>query len=374
MTAVSATDKGIWTETSSQPKVATSAPPKTLVSILVPFFNEEDTIEECLKRILAAETLEGCAFEVLVVDDASTDRSADAIRELAETWPEKIRLFRHAQNRGKGAAIRTALAHASGEFCIIQDADLEYSPNDYSKLLSPLLSGEADAVFGSRFAATAERRVLYFWHSVANRALTLLCNMFADLNLTDMETCYKAFRTSLVKSIPLRSERFGIEPELTIKLAQRRARIYETSITYHGRTYQEGKKIGLKDAFQAVAVILCYGILKRDIYNESGPEILDILAAAPRFNQWMADTVNPFLSRRVLEIGAGIGNLSALLMRGRDRYVASDIDFEHLAYLRRRYQHKRRFEIVFADLEVPEHFVPFRNSIDSVVCLNVLAC
>ena len=204
----------------------------------------------------------------MIVDDGSTDGSLQAATRVQARYPQTIRLLRHERNGGKGAAIRTALHHASGEFCIIQDADLEYSPQDYPNLLAPLYAGEADAVFGSRYAARAERRVLPFWHSLANQLLTLCCNVLSNLNLTDMETCYKAFRISLVKSIPLRSRRFGIEPELTIKLAQRRARIYETAINYCGRTYQEGKKIGVKDAFQAVFVMLRYGLIQRDIYED----------------------------------------------------------------------------------------------------------
>jgi glycosyltransferase involved in cell wall biosynthesis len=178
-----------------------------------------------------------------------------------------IYLLRRQQNKGKGAAIQTALNYASGEFCIIQDADLEYSPKEYPNLLAPLYSGAADVVFGSRFAETFGRPALFWWHTTANRLLTLFCNRLAGLNLTDMETCYKAFRTSLVKSIPPRSNRFGIERELTIKLAQRRARIYETSIGYYGRTYKEGKKIGLKDAFSTMLVILRFGLLQRDIWK-----------------------------------------------------------------------------------------------------------
>lgn len=345
---------------------------RTLLSVLIPLYNEEDSIEECLRRVLNAPLPHGTDLEIVVVDDGSTDGSLQAAARLQAQYPQTICLLHHKGNQGKGAAIQTALEHASGEFCIIQDADLEYSPKDYPNLLAPLYAGEADAVFGSRFIASAERRVLYFWHSVANQLLTLSCNMLSNLNLTDMETCYKAFRMSLVKSIPLRSKRFGIEPELTIKLAQRRARIYETSISYHGRTYEDGKKIGIKDAFYAALVILRYGLFQRDIYKESGPEILDILSGAPRFNRWMADTVRPFLGERLMEIGAGIGNLSKLLNCSKKRYVASDIDVEHLAVLRTKAQQKRNFEVVLADLEQPEDFAPFRESLDSVVCLNVL--
>jgi glycosyltransferase involved in cell wall biosynthesis/phospholipid N-methyltransferase len=345
---------------------------RTLISILMPLYNEEAFVSECLSRVLHAPFPENTSLEVIVVDDGSTDESADSVLAMQRNYPNFIRLIRLDRNRGKGAAIRTAIEHASGDFCIIQDADLEYSPADYPKLLKPLLAGDADAVFGSRFAFTSERRVLYFWHAVANRLLTTVCNMAADVNLTDMETCYKACRTSLLKSIPVRSNRFGIEPELTIKLAQRRARIYETSISYHGRTYEEGKKIGFKDAWQALLVILRFGLLKRDIYKDPGAEILDTLAAAPRFNRWMADTVRPFLGDSVMEMGAGIGNLSALLWSHRKRYIASDIDPEHLAHLRTRFEHRPAVQVLHADLARGEDFVPYENQLDSVLCLNVL--
>jgi glycosyltransferase involved in cell wall biosynthesis len=345
---------------------------RTTISVLMPLYNEEAFVTECLNRVIRAPFPENTAFEVIVVDDGSTDESAGSVLAMQRKYPEFIRLIRHDRNRGKGAAIRTAIEHASGDFCIIQDADLEYSPFDYPNLLKPLLAGDADAVFGSRFTFTSERRVLYFWHAVANRLLTTVCNMAADVNLSDMETCYKACRTSLLKSIPLRSNRFGIEPELTIKLAQRRARMYETSISYHGRTYEEGKKIRFKDACHALLVILHFGLFKRDIYNDPGAEILDTLAAAPRFNRWIAETVRPFLGNSVLEMGAGIGMLSALLCSRRKRYVALDIDPEHLAHLRARFEYRPAVQVVCADVAAFEDLVPYENEFDSVLCINVL--
>jgi SAM-dependent methyltransferase len=201
--------------------------------------------------------------------------------------------------------------------------------------------------------------------------LTGLCNLVADLNLTDMETCYKAFRTSLVRSIPLRSSRFGIEPELTIKLAKRRVRIYETPIGYHGRTYEEGKKIGLRDAFQAVGVILRYAFTN-DLYADPGPEILHTLSGAPRFNRWMADTIRPYLGKRVLEIGAGIGNLTRMLVPRRQLYIAADIDGEHLARLHTRFVHRPNLQVAHCNLQEPGDFARFAGQMDSVVCLNVL--
>ena len=240
----------------------------------------------------------------------------------------------------------------SGEFSIIQDADLEYDPNEYSRLLKPLLDQKADVVYGSRFLVAGERRVLYFWHALANRLLTGFCNVAADLNLTDVWTCYKAGRTSLLRSIPIRSNGFGIEPELTIKLAQRRVRIYETPISYSGRTYEEGKKIGFWDAVAAVAVILRTWLIS-DTYRESGGETLDALADAPNFNRWMADTIRPFVGRRVLEIGAGIGNLTRHLARRRERYIATDIDLEHLSRLRTQLHHRPNLQVQIATCPPP---------------------
>ena len=187
--------------------------------------------------------------EIIVVDDGSTDGSDRIVEEFVERYPDMVRLLRHAANRGKGAAIRTAVADARGEFCLIQDADLEYDPAEYGHLLKPLLDGDADAVYGSRFMIVAERRVMYYWHSLANRFMTEFCNLVADLNLTDMGTGYKAFRTAVLAETPLRSDGFGFEPEITIKLGRRGARVYEVPVSYYGRTYEDGKKIRTWDAW-----------------------------------------------------------------------------------------------------------------------------
>ncbi len=341
------------------------------LTVIVPVFNEEEFLGALLDRVLAAPLPQGLDRQVIVVDDGSSDGSHEIAANYAAAHPAAVQVLTHQRNQGKGAAIRTALPHAAGEFTIIQDADLEYDPREYPRLLSPLLEGKADAVYGTRFAVGTERRVLYFWHALANHLLTTAVNLFSDLNLTDVWTCYKAFRTSLLQSIPLRSNGFGFEPEITIKLAQRQVHIYETPISYHGRTYDEGKKIGKADAFSALGTVLRFAF-QRDLYKDSGPEILDTLSSARHFNAWMADTIRPFTGRRILEIGAGIGNLSRCLVPRRELYIASDIDQEHLARLRTRLAHRPNFRAVACDLSQPEDFAPLRDSVDTVVCLNVL--
>ncbi len=211
---------------------------KQLISILIPLYNEEEFIGTLLERVLAAPLPGDLDREIIVVDDGSTDGSDKVVEDFVRRYPDKVQLIRHGKNRGKGAAVRTAAEKAQGEFCLIQDADLEYDPREYPALLKPLVEGNADAVYGSRFMIVAERRVIYYWHSVANRFLTGFCNLVADLNLTDMGTGYKAFRTAVLRETPIRSEGFAFEPEITIKLAHRGARVYEVPVSYHGRTYE----------------------------------------------------------------------------------------------------------------------------------------
>jgi glycosyltransferase involved in cell wall biosynthesis len=231
------------------------------LSIVVPVYNEETTLEDLLRAVLAAPLPEGVDREVVAVNDASTDRSAELLDRLGED--PRIRVFHQPHNQGKGAALRRGFAEARGDFVVVQDADLEYDPREYPKLLEPVLDGRADVVYGSRFAGGEAHRVLFFWHMVGNRLLTLTSNMFTNLNLTDMETCYKLFRADVLKRIEVQENRFGIEPEITAKVSRLGVRIYEVGISYAGRTYEEGKKIGWKDGVRALYCIVKYGLLRR---------------------------------------------------------------------------------------------------------------
>ena len=225
------------------------------LTVVIPVYNEADTIAEIVDRVQAAPVDK----EIIIVDDFSTDGTRDRLARL-EAESENVTALYHEVNYGKGRALRTGFGAARGDYVIVQDADLEYDPEDYQKLLHPLERDLADAVFGSRFATTQEHRVLFFWHSLGNKFLTLLSNMMTDLNLTDMETCYKVFRRELIQSIPLEEDRFGFEPEVTAKLARAGARIYEVGISYHGRTYEEGKKIGVRDGVRALWCIFKYRV------------------------------------------------------------------------------------------------------------------
>ncbi len=227
--------------------------PRPCLSVVMPAYDEEATVLAAVARVLDSPW----TAQLVVVDDASRDRTGELVATVAD---ERLLLLRHDHNQGKGAALRTGIAHTTSEFVVIQDADLEYDPAEYPKLLGPLLDGNADVVYGSRFAGGESHRVLYFWHSVGNKLLTLVSNMVTNLNLTDMETCYKAFRRELVQAITIEEDRFGFEPEVTAKLARRGARFYEVGISYDGRTYDEGKKIGWRDGVRAVVCILKYGL------------------------------------------------------------------------------------------------------------------
>ncbi len=339
------------------------------LSVLMPVYNEARTLRTIVRRVLDSPI--ELDLELVCVDDASTDRSYDILTELAAD-DDRIKVFRHARNRGKGAAIRTAIEHMSGDVAIVQDSDLEYDPVEYPAILKPILDGRADAVFGSRFAASPERRVLMYWHSLGNKALTWLANVLNDINLTDMETCYKAVRADVLRDLRLRSERFGIEPEITTRLAQWGARIYEVPISYHGRSYAEGKNIGWKDGVQAVWLLFKYRFFDTRFSRRTGQADLESLSHAPRLNDWIMEQFRGAIGSRVLEAGCGIGNLTTRLL-GVERLVAVDLDPVFVSHVERNYGHLENVAVRQMDLEDETGYRPLlAEELDTVVSVNVL--
>ncbi len=345
----------------------------------MPAYNEQYLVETSLERLkILGESPLLHRVQVIVVDDGSKDATAEAIARFRNSLESEVRdgklewlWLRHEQNSGKGAAIRTALSHVDTELVVIHDADLEYHPQDLLQMVELFLYEDADAVFGSRFMSGGYKRALFFRHALGNKLLTFLCDVVSDLNLTDMETCYKMVRADLLKSIPLESSTFDVEPELAIKLAKRGARIFEVPISYSGRTYREGKKIGWKDGARALWAILRYGASSH-IYTEDarGGEILERLNRAPRFTRWMADVVRPYVGDRVLEIGAGIGNMSVNLMP-RSIYWATDVNPFYLNYLETLRPTRPYMHVAHTDGMKAESF-PTGQNFDTVVCLNVV--
>jgi len=368
----------------------------TSLSVLVPVYNEQFLVATSLERLEVLETSPHLErVQVVVVDDASKDRSPLILRQFAEArgvaWAEApeakdgVRLLgrgkqgkfdwvflQHEKNGGKGRAIRTALAEADGELSVIHDADLEYHPRDLVRIVKVFVEEQADAVFGSRFAGGEARRALLFRHELGNRLLTFLTNLVTNVNLTDMETCYKAVRTQLFKSIPILSNDFRLEPELTIKLAKREARIFEIPISYSGRTYQEGKKINWKDGVKALLAILRFWI-SDEVYakDEWGSHILGRMGRAPRFNAWMADVIRPFCGQKVLEIGSGTGNLTRRLVP-RTVYVASDVNPLYLQTLRALTSDRPYLDVTLTDAANAGSYPETPGGFDTVICLNVV--
>lgn len=339
------------------------------LSVLMPVYNEKATLGDILERVLAAPLPpEVAELEIVAVDDGSTDGSGAVLAQAAAIEP-RIRVFRHERNRGKGAAIRTAIREARGDVAVFQDADLEYDPADYARLLKPILEQGADAVYGSRFAASEYRRILFFWHSLGNRLLTGLSNVLNDFNLTDMETGAKAFRMSALKTLPLRSDRFGIEPEITAKIAKRRLSVFEVPISYAGRTYAEGKKIRPRDAWAALGTMARYWLID-DLYEERyGEDILRSMERAERFTQWLIARLDPYLAGTVLEVGAGIGNNVRALLH-KDRIIATEPDPEYVRLLQNAFGGRRAVDVRRWDVAqpAPAEWEP----VDSILCSNVL--
>lgn len=372
MSQASVRDLDIQTEPVPLPPVLASGLKSrrtfTKLSVLMAVYNEESTLWPCVQAVLAVPLPGGLQREIVLVDDCSTDMSWELAQRLARKHPE-VRIFRQSRNQGKGAAIRQAIEHMTGDIAIFQDADLEYDPADYPRLLRPILEGRADIVFGSRFIGE-ERKVLYFWHTVGNRFLTLLANMLNNTNLTDLETCYKVFVADCLKNIPLQSNRFGIEPEVAAKAARNKFRIYEVPVNYNGRTYEDGKKISWRDGFAALWFIVKYRFSSN--YADAGKVALDALEQAPRFNRWMYTTIRDHLGNRIAELGSGRGNLSKLLKEGANVLVTDNRD-EYLKELRRRWGHLPNVRVSRLDLTNAQDYSVLKDfKVDTVVCLNVL--
>jgi glycosyltransferase involved in cell wall biosynthesis len=341
------------------------------LSVLVPVYNERHVVEASIRRVLALEHPLISSLEVIVVDDCSTDGSSDVLQRLAAE-DARITLIRQPVNQGKGSALRTAIAQASGDVCIVHDADFEYNPADIPSLLVPFAEEGADAVFGSRYLSASYRRALMYRHTLMNKGLTAISNWLTDLHVTDMETCYKAINTKLLKSIPIRSNDFRFEVEITFKLAKRSARVFEVPIRYLPRTVSEGKKIRPFDGLLALAAMARWTLID-DLYekDEHGTRLLSELEKARRFILWLGNTIRPFIGDQILEIGAGVGSITNQFIP-RDLYVAAEANPNHLTYLRSYAMGKPYLHVMELDPAQPDNFVGLEEQFDTVLMLNVL--
>ena len=343
--------------------MASDIPHKPLLSVVIPVYNEQATIREILRRVDAVSLDK----EIVLVDDGSTDGTREILRSEVE-GRAGVRVFYQERNRGKGAAIREGLQHTRGEIVIVQDADLEYDPSEYPMLIAPILEGKADVVYGSRFLG-GPQRVLLFWHRLGNWMLTTLSNMLTNLNLSDMETCYKVFRSDMIQGLRIRSDRFGFEPEITAKFSKLGCTIYEVPISYSGRDYAEGKKIGWKDGISALWRILRFGLF----CDLEGVKWLGLEMLQRRWWRqatWKRDLIAPHTGERVLEMGAGIGNVSRFFLHARE-LVLAEPDPACSRYLARRFRTYGNVTVLDWDSVLSEMPGAFRP--DTVICTNALA-
>ncbi len=341
------------------------------LSVIMPCYNEAETVKVVIDRVLQSPYTQ----EVIVVDDGSTDGTLDIVRSVGDP---RITVIAQPFNMGKGAALRRGFMASTSEYVIVQDADLEYDPEEYTVVLEPLLNGKADVVYGSRFQAGRPHRVLYFWHALGNRALTLASNMFTNLNLSDMETCYKAFRREVIKSFDIEEDRFGFEPEITGKVAAAGWRIYEVGISYAGRTYAEGKKIGWRDGMRAMYCIVRYSpLLQRRrhtvpaTFDEADTELMETLEnldEARNYRDWIFSAIEPYLGNEVLEIGAGHGTITERLVENGRSVTATELSERGVRELERRFAGKPGFRALHGDVLAGS----VDRTYDTIVMVNVL--